>query len=111
MEPIKSPMRTAKPEVVRVWGKADGLDIEFEKRGGKWLCLVPPDTKDGQYACEINAYNAAGKTAFYAGILYMCSGVCHLQINTKSAKLDGSKYAVFVRSKHEIIIRKGCRHV
>lgn len=104
-------MSKERSEIVRVWGKADGLNIEFEKKGDRWLCLVPPDTQDGQYACEINARNAAGKTAFYTGILYMCSGVCHLEIAAKSAKLESLKCVVSVRPKHEIIIRRGCRHV
>lgn len=69
------------PRIVRVWGKADTFDIEFTHiKGGVWSCQIPPDTKDGQYATEIHAINEYGETAYWTGILYMCGGVCHLEI-------------------------------
>lgn len=111
MPPELKPVRTdEKPEIVRVWGRADSFDIEFKNVGGRWICRVPPDTDDGQYACEINARNAAGKTAFYTGILYMCSGICHLELKTKETRLECEEHAVKFSAKHEIFIEKGCRH-
>jgi len=70
----------SRPKIIRVWGKADDFDIEFHESGGRWICTVPPDTKDGQYAVEIHAINVFGEMAYWTGTLYMCNGVCHLEL-------------------------------
>ena len=64
-------------EVKRVWGKADDLSLEFNYVGGdEWQTRVPPETKDGIYACELWAINSIGELGHWTGELYMCSGVC-----------------------------------
>lgn len=106
-----------KPRIVRVWGKADNFDIEFkksEKSGGKWLCAIPPDTKDGQYATEIFGINEYGEKAYWTGILYMCGGVCHLEIMAQPFTfwLSERRFSFVVEEpNYVIIIKKGCEHV
>ena len=56
-----------RPKILRVWGRADGFDLEFKKTGELWDCTVPPDTKDGQYAVEIHGINEFGQTAYWTG--------------------------------------------
>ncbi|MBR1810993.1 MAG: Ig-like domain-containing protein [Clostridia bacterium] len=66
-------------EIVRVWGKADNLALEYLRGDdGLWYANVPPDIKDGEYAAEIYAQNTCGATAFWTGILYMHSGRARL---------------------------------
>lgn len=66
---------------------------------------MPPDTKDGVYAVELWAVNAIGEIGHWTGELYMCSGVCCVQIFVKP-------YQVWFRDrKYKIIIGKECGHV
>lgn len=70
-----------KPKIVRLYGKADNLDIEFTYVGGTtWTCEVPPDMDDGVYAVELTAVNEYGEATYWTGELYMCGGVCHMEI-------------------------------
>ena len=65
--------------IVKVWGKADNLALEYTKGGdGLWYANVPADLEDGEYAAEVYARNACGATAFWTGILYMHSGRARL---------------------------------
>lgn len=100
--------------VERVWGRADNFDIEFTHKGGtRWEASVPPDTKDGQYACEIWAINEFGKIAYWTGELYMCSGVCCLKVSAKPYKITVQKKEfnfVFKKSGLIMIFEKGCLH-
>lgn len=71
-------------EIVRVWGRADEIDLVFRHISGNgWAVNVPPDLSDGQYACEIHAENNYGERAMWTGILYMSAGVCCLKINAQ----------------------------
>lgn len=65
-------------EIVRVWGRADEVDLVFRHiSGNDWAVNVPPDLSDGQYACEIHAENNYGERAMWTGILYMhCGNAC-----------------------------------
>lgn len=100
-------------KIIRVWGKADNFDIELSEKGGRWVCTVPPDTADGQYAVELHAVNLFGETAYWTGTLYMCNGVCHLEIKEVPYVIMFSKNTdrlFFLEQSHEILIRKGCEH-
>lgn len=104
-----------KPEVIRVWGKADEIELEFSHAGGaEWKCSVPPDTVDGQYSTEIYAMNAAGEFAYWTGFLYMCNGVCHLEIHQSPYRIRVKeahrRIVQFCPSKTRIEIRKRCIH-
>lgn len=70
-----------RPKIVRLYGEADSFDIEFTHKGGTiWTAKVPPDTDDGVYSVELTAVNELGETAYWTGELYMCGGVCHMEI-------------------------------
>ncbi len=96
----------ARSQIVRVWGKADSFDIEFTyEEGIRWECSVPPDISDGVYAAEIYAMNTLGETAHWCGELFMCNGICHLEIKD-------SPYMIWLRPiAKNLVIRKGCPHV
>lgn len=69
-------------EIIRIWGTADGFDIEFSKiPQGYWKVSVPPDLEDGIYAVEIHAINNNGKISTWAGELFMCDKVCHITLD------------------------------
>ena len=100
-------------KIIRVWGRADNFDIELSEKGGRWVCTVPPDIADGQYAVELHAVNLFGETAYWTGTLYMCNGVCHLEIKEVPYVIMFSKNTdrlFFLEQSHEILIRKGCEH-
>lgn len=101
-------------EIARVWGKADLFDIEFTHKGGtKWSASVPPDFKDGVYATEIWALNVFGERAYWAGELFMCNGVCCIEIEQSSCQLwlSPRNYQFTILDRLALTIRKGCRHV
>ncbi|MBQ4347286.1 MAG: hypothetical protein IJC39_02425 [Firmicutes bacterium] len=71
--------------VIRVWGRADSFDLEFTLLpNGIRQAIVPPDTKDGQYAVQIFAMNEAGQTGSWTGILYMSGGICDIRLMKKA---------------------------
>ena len=102
-----------RPKILRVWGRADGFDLEFKKEGELWDCTVPPDTKDGQYAVEIHGVNEFGQTAYWTGTLYMCNGICHLELKEVLYVINFKKQGDpvrFLEQTHALTIRKGCKH-
>lgn len=102
-----------RPQIIRVWGKADSFDIEFTRVGGtRWEASVPPDTNDGQYAVEIWAVNEFSEIAHWTGELYMCNGVCHLKFSKQPYQMWIKKKNYifsFRKSGIDLIIEKGCR--
>ncbi len=62
-------------DIVRVWGTADNIPIELHKSNGRWVCDLPPDFTDGQYAVLLNAKKLNGTVGIWTGILYMTNGV------------------------------------
>ncbi|MCM1544860.1 MAG: PF13754 domain-containing protein [Ruminococcus sp.] len=104
----------SKARVVRLYGKADNFDIELKRdESGWWSCDVPPDMSDGQYAVELHAINEYGESAYWTGELFMCSGVCHLEIKEQKFVIwfQPKKFEIkFQQPKFEMIIRKGCPH-
>lgn len=92
-------------DIKRVWGKADGLSLEFKYVGGEqWDATVPPDTKDGIYAVELWAINGIGELGHWTGELYMCSSVCCVRIFSKP-------YQIWFKPKrNKIVFERKCSH-
>lgn len=58
--------------VIRVWGKADRLELVFSNLGNdNWVASVPADLEDGQYVVELYCEDDGGNRAFWTGILYL----------------------------------------
>lgn len=101
-------------KIARVWGRADSFDIEFKHLGGtRWSASVPPDYNDGVYAVGIWALNEFGETAYWAGELFMCDGVCCIEIQQSGFQIwiQPRKQQLTLSDRRKIIIRKGCCHV
>jgi len=101
-------------KIARVWGKADSFDIEFTHKGGtRWSASVPPDYNDGVYACEIWALNEYGETAYWAGVLFMCDGVCCIDIKQSGFQIwiQPRRLQFTPSERIQFIVRKGCTHV
>lgn len=73
----------SRPKILRLWGKADNLEIEFKEEGGMWKVDIPPDLKDGVYVVQLYAINELFETSFWIGELYMCNGTCCFTIQQK----------------------------
>ena len=101
-----------KPPVVRLYGHADSFDIEFEKRGGVWVCQVPPDTSDGVYAVELWAINEEGVTSYWTGELFMSQGLCHLVIKEPDYFITFCAPSAFMNLsvRHDLNVVKRCPH-
>lgn len=122
----------SKPKIKEVTGTADEFNLVFSKgEDGLWQCFVPPDTRDGMYAVTIKAVNVINETAFWSGFLYMCNGVCHLELRPEryqavissrcyKATVAGKKYNSVIslknykfllkEPKYKMIFEERCRN-
>lgn len=101
-------------DVKRVWGKADGLSLEFTYKGEEqWETAVPPDTKDGVYAVELWAINGAGELGHWTGELFMCSGVCCINIFSQPYQIwfKTQRHQIVIDKRLIIMFERGCNHV
>ena len=62
-------------DIVRVWGTADGAELELKIHNGRWVCSLPPDFIDGQYAILLYAMRGNGSVGTWTGILYVSDGM------------------------------------
>ena len=95
-----------RPKIIRLWGKADNLDIEFKNEGGIWKVNIPPDLTDGAYAVHLTAVNENGECSYWVGELYMADGVCHFKISELlyRTQLKAKEYkSIFCKSKIDTV--------
>jgi hypothetical protein len=100
--------------IVRVWGKADNIDLELHLVGKVWEVMVSPDLSDGQYAVTLYAATSSGEIGMWTGILFMSAGVACL-------RLSNDRFVVWLQpertstdclnDRNKIIIKEGCRCV
>lgn len=75
-------------EIVRVWGTADSFDIELHQNdNGRWVCSLPPDLIDGQYAVQLFAMRSNGLIGMWTGILYVSNGISCLHLKNERCTL------------------------
>ena len=102
-------------EIISVWGKADSHSVTFEKRESLWVCSVPTDLSDGAYECCFYAKNEKGTVTSWVGTLYMCSGICRIDVLpfTHTMIFKESKAPVIVAESQncEIKFIKECKHL
>lgn len=120
-----------RPKIIRLWGKADELDIEFKNEGGVWKVDIPPDLTDGVYAVVLHAINELHELATWVGELFMSNGACCIKINYAPYQVwfclkqhiinFSSERTMEIKEKNlysmdiskpnfELIIRKRCKH-
>lgn len=95
--------------VIRVYGKADGFDIELSRNGEKWEVDIPPDMTDGVYAVQLTAVNEAGEMAHWIGELYMTNGVCCVRLSEVKCRvqfISNDLRTVFEKSRPESLFKK-----
>ena len=66
--------------ITAVTGSADGHELVLTPKGNGWQATLPPDLADGQYVVTLTAVNEAGNTTDYRGVLYLCAGICRLEM-------------------------------
>lgn len=60
--------------VKRVFGRANGTEISFERKGGdRWEAIVPSNL-EGEYIVELYAENDAGNITYFCKSLFVVSG-------------------------------------
>lgn len=60
--------------VARVFGKADGFDVIFERQEGDTWMITVPSNLEGEYAVEIYAEDDAGNISFLCVMLFAICG-------------------------------------
>lgn len=104
----------AQSQITKVWGIVDGEEVEFRKSGEKWVCGVAPDFSDGTYSCSIFAQAKSGAVSVWFGFLYMCSGICHFEIDTSPVKIcftqTGDYGFEVLKQNYEIEFIEECEH-
>lgn len=102
-------------DIIRVWGTADNIELELKVNNGRWVCSLPPDLVDGQYAVQLFAMRGNGSIGMWSGILYIANGIRCLHLNE-------SKYTLWLMperirtqlTKERIklnLIEECCHHV
>lgn len=103
-----------KPKITQVTGWADSFELSLTKaQNGLWEISVPPDTQDGVYAVSLKAVNELGETSYWTGFLYMCNGVCHLEMKPEkySIVFSQKEYKLLMSEpKYKVFFEEGCRH-
>ncbi len=74
-------------EIVRVWGTADNIELELKLDNGRWICNLPPDLIDGQYAVQLFALRGDGSVGMWTGVLYVSNGIKCLHLNQEKYTL------------------------
>ena len=74
-------------EIVRVWGTADNIELELKLDNGRWICNLPPDLIDGQYAVQLFALRGDGSVGMWTGVLYIANGIKCLHLNQEKYTL------------------------
>ncbi len=103
------------PDIIRVWGTADNIELELKNNDGRWECNLPPDLIDGQYAVQLFAMRGSGDIGMWTGVLYITNGIRCLHLNKE-------KYTLWLMSEQirtqlteerfEInLIEECCHHV
>lgn len=75
------------PDIIRVWGSADNIELELKQNNGRWVCSLPPDLVDGQYAVQLFAMRGNGETGMWTGVLYITNGIRCLHLNKEKYTL------------------------
>lgn len=75
------------PDIIRVWGTADNIALELKQNNGRWVCNLPPDLVDGQYAIQLFAMRGNGETGMWTGVLYITNGIRCLHLNKEKYTL------------------------
>lgn len=63
-----------------VHGRADGHELVLTPVGSEWQATLPPNLTDGQYVVTLTAADEAGNVSEYRGVLYLCAGICRLEM-------------------------------
>lgn len=82
--------------VTRVYGKADGADIIFSWKEGKWKTTIPFNDS-GECAVEIYAEDEAGNVGYMCKILFVVTGhalECYLIPREIRAETSTKEYGV-----------------
>lgn len=66
--------------IATVRGSADEHELVLTSTGDGWRATLPPNLADGQYVVTLTATDAAGNSTDYRGVLYLCAGICSLQL-------------------------------
>ncbi len=74
-------------DIIRVWGKADNIELELKIDNGRWMCNLPPDLVDGQYAVQLFAMRGNGSVGMWTGILYVANGIACLHLKQEKYSL------------------------
>lgn len=60
--------------VKRVFGKVDGIEVNYDHSKGDWWNVPVPLDIDGEYVIEVIAEDEAGNQSFITRLLYTVKG-------------------------------------
>lgn len=88
-------------DIIRVWGTADNISLELKIDNGRWICNLPPDLIDGQYAVQLFAVRGNGSVGMWTGMLYIANGIkcLHLKQEKYTLWLNREQYSVLLNQE------------
>lgn len=72
--------------ITAVHGRADGHELVLTPADNGWQTTLPPNLADGQYVVTLTAADEAGNVSEYRGVLYLCAGICRLEMQREILK-------------------------
>ncbi len=92
-------------DIIRVWGMADNIELELKKTDGRWICNLPPDLVDGQYAVQLFAMRGNGSVGMWTGMLYVTNGIKCLHLNQEKYTLwlNREQYLLFLNREENLL--------
>ena len=100
-------------DIIRVWGTADNIELELKNNNGRWMCNLPPDLIDGQYAVQLFAMRGNGSIGMWTGTLYVANGIRCLHLKKEKYSLwlmpEQTKLS-FMPERLKINLKEECCH-
>ncbi len=74
--------------VKRVFGKVDGIEVNYDHSKGDWWNVPVPLDIDGEYVIEVIAEDEAGNQSFITRLLYTERKICFNRMYPKCKEVQ-----------------------
>ena len=90
--------------IKRVFGKVDGIEVNYDHDEGDWWKVHVPLDRDGEYVIEIIAEDEAGNQSFLTRLLYTVKNenICVKKLSLSGYLFDRVERKIFFDTIHPL---------